>query len=145
MSRVSRSAFLFTLRQGSVYYRQDHALTSPEPHYFIVLSRDIGRLSDAAKYGMLDRLERKIAEELLSRFADAEEYGGTMDAYTVLLAPDRCEGLYTAYLCAQMDFINGEIARYNNDMEIFSAEWDAYAAYLYRTRTHKKSPSFTAL
>ena len=95
--------------------------------------------------GMLDRLERKIAEELLSRFADAEEYGGTMDAYTVLLAPDRCEGLYTAYLCAQMDFINGEIARYNNDMEIFSAEWDAYAAYLYRTRTHKKSPSFTAL
>ena len=74
-----------------------------------------------------------------------EEYGGTMDAYTVLLAPDRCEGLYTAYLCAQMDFINGEIARYNNDMEIFSAEWDAYAAYLYRTRTHKKSPSFTAL
>ena len=102
-------------------------------------------LSDAAKYGMLDRLERKFAEELLTRFADAEEYGGTMDAYTVLLAPDRCEGLYTAYLCAQMDFINGEIARYNNDMEIFSAEWDAYAAYLYRTRTHKKSPSFTAL
>lgn len=39
MSCVSKSAFLFTLRQGSVYYRQDRGLTSPEPHYFIVLSQ----------------------------------------------------------------------------------------------------------
>ena len=40
MSRVSKSAFLFTLRQGSVYSRQDRGLSSPEPHYFIVLSRN---------------------------------------------------------------------------------------------------------
>ena len=46
MSRVSKSAFLFTLRQGSVYYRQDRGLSSPEPHYFIVLSRDSKRHAD---------------------------------------------------------------------------------------------------
>lgn len=80
MSRVSRSAFLFTLRQGSVYYRQDHALTSPEPHYFIVLSRDIGREADIILTVVTSQVEKckhrarqlKLAPESLVEIAVGE-------------------------------------------------------------------------
>lgn len=64
MSRVSKFAFLFTLRQGSVYYRQDRGLSSPEPHYFIVLSRDNGAETDivlTVVTSQVDKCKRRAA------------------------------------------------------------------------------------
>lgn len=36
----SHSLLKLTLRAGSVYYFQERKLTSPEPHYFIVVNRE---------------------------------------------------------------------------------------------------------
>ena len=58
MSRVSKFAFLFTLRQGAVYYRQDRGLSSPEPHYFIVLSRDNNRDADIVLSVVTSQVEK---------------------------------------------------------------------------------------
>ena len=40
-SRVPNEAFLnFCLHEGAVFYLQDRALTSPEPHFFVVLNHN---------------------------------------------------------------------------------------------------------
>jgi len=36
----NESLMRLTLRGGSVYYLQHHSLTSPEPHYFVILNLD---------------------------------------------------------------------------------------------------------
>ena len=38
--RWTEALLRLTLRGGSVYYLQDRSLTSPEPHYFVVLNLD---------------------------------------------------------------------------------------------------------
>ena len=38
--RWTEALLKLTLRGGSVYYLQDRSLTSPEPHYFVVLNLD---------------------------------------------------------------------------------------------------------
>jgi len=52
-----------TLRQGTVYYMPDRGLSSPEPHYFIVVNRNpVGEnlLLMAVTTSQVERAERRI-------------------------------------------------------------------------------------
>lgn len=51
---------------------------------------------------------------------------------TVLLAPAPYEGLYEAYLSAQIDFHNGEFTRYQNSAQLYNAVVSAFAAWYRR-------------
>lgn len=102
-------------------------------------------IPDDVKYTWLDELERKIDEDVLEKFQDSDSYDGIMDAYAVLLAPDRAKKMYIAHLCAEIDYTNGEIERYNNDAQLFTAEWEEYVKYVYRTYHHIPAPRFNAL
>lgn len=52
----------------------------------------------------------------------------------VLLVPEPYSMLYLYYLAAQIDFLNGELARYNNSMVMYNTALSTYADYVNRTR-----------
>ena len=52
----------------------------------------------------------------------------------VLLVPEPYSMLYLYYLTAQIDFLNGELARYNNSMVMYNTALSTYADYVNRTR-----------
>lgn len=58
-----------------------------------------------------------------------------LDADTELMIPNQFSGTYTSYLYAKIDFNNAELDRYQMDVAMHEAEWQAFAAW-YR-RTHK--------
>lgn len=58
---------------------------------------------------------------------DPETPGGT-----VLLAPAPYEGLYEAYLSAQIDLHNGEFTRYQNNAQLYNSVFAAFAAWYRR-------------
>lgn len=89
------------------------------------------------KVRWLSELDGQITDELLTRIqggsAPFEGYSAD-DLDAQLIAEDRYADLYIKYLCAQVDYHNGEWTRYNNSAALFTAAYDAYAAYLRRSR-----------
>lgn len=59
------------------------------------------------------------------------------DADVHLLVPDRFGGVYHYYVKAKIDFMNQETERYNNDVALWNAEYNAYAAW--HRRNHRQS------
>lgn len=73
-----------------------------------------------------------------SEYMLPEEFKGyvyDLDADTELMIPNQFAGTYTSYLYAKIDFNNAELERYQMDVAMHDAEWQAFAAW-YR-RTHR--------
>lgn len=51
---------------------------------------------------------------------------------TVLLVPEPFDQMYLRWMEAQIDYHNGEYARYNNAIELFNTEFNAYADHYHR-------------
>lgn len=101
-------------------------------------------LTYGQKVEALSRLDRRIFTELLSRYegCPVEEfggYGGETPGNTRLLADGSFEGIYVKYLAAFADFINGDIARYNNSAGAFNTEYEALCRAYNRTHIWKNS------
>ena len=98
----------------------------------------------AEKVRWLSELDGQITDELLTRIrggaAPFEGYSESEDLDTELIAEDRYADLYIKYLCAQVDYHNGEWTRYNNSAALFTAAYEAYAAYLRRSRPVEPGP-----
>lgn len=68
------------------------------------------------------------------------DYKNDMDA--VLVIPDRFEDVYLNYIYAKIDFNNQDTERYNNDVAMFNAAYEAYSAWFRRTNMPKQRNSF---
>ena len=55
------------------------------------------------------------------------------DIEETLLVPPPHDKLYRSYLCAMIDYANGEYDRYNNAMLLFNAQYAEYAEWYTRT------------
>lgn len=86
------------------------------------------------KVRWLSELDGQIAREILGR-SGGPGLGGydPEEPEAELIADGAYADLYIKYLCAQIDYHNGEWTRYNNSAAMFQAAWDAYAAYMRRT------------
>lgn len=84
------------------------------------------------KLRWLSDLDGTITKELLQTHAggeDAEPPVYTENDYNKpLLADDPYCGIYIHYLFAQIDYHNGEFARYNNAQAAFNTGYTAFAA-----------------
>lgn len=60
-------------------------------------------------------------------------YAEDVDVDQVLMVPDPYSDLYPKYLAAQIDYHNGDIARYNNSMVMYNVALQSYTNYLNRT------------
>lgn len=94
--------------------------------------------STAEKILWLSRLDWDIARNILDTHQGREGFGffgydQDTDPETVLLAPQPYDQMYLRYLESQIDYHNGENARYNVSSMLFNNQYEAYANYYKRT------------
>ena len=56
---------------------------------------------------------------------------------TVLLVPAPYDDIYLKWLEAQIDYVNGDTAKYNNSMTMYNSAYSAFARYYNRTHMPK--------
>lgn len=85
---------------------------------------------DERKLRWLSRLDRRAWEDVLATHTPApapfDGYGTSTPQDTPLLIPEPYDRLYTLYLAAEMEFLDGEYTRYNNTVSYFNrlfADW----------------------
>ncbi len=96
----------------------------------------------ADKIGWLSRVDTMIKKNIIDTHEGSESvlfagYTEGTDLETVLLVPAPYDELYIRYLEAQIDYTNGEYAKYNNSILMFNAAYQAYANYYNRNNMPK--------
>lgn len=104
-------------------------------------------MSDIAKIRFLNEVEGKIFHEILMKHEHADdmecpEYDETTDTSTELLVEPPYDMLYVYWIISQIDHMNMEMDKYNNDRTLFADAWGNFADYWNRehmplsARTH---------
>ena len=98
--------------------------------------------SAAEKRCWLSELDGQLYDEVFLTHQDPPSftpYTADTPQTTQLLLPHPHDRLYPLYLTMQIDRCNGEIARYNNNAQLFN---DAYLTFqAHWTRTHTPTPA----
>lgn len=86
------------------------------------------------KIRWLSDVDGQVQREILDYVEPGEfaGYDGDTSGDTVLLAPAPYEGMYEAYLSAQIDLHNGEFTRYQNSAQLYNAVFSAFASWYRR-------------
>jgi len=83
--------------------------------------------SNEMKTAWVNEVEGLVQTEvMLIAVEDVIQYSYENNADTVLLAKPPHDKIYRAYLCALIDFANGEYGRYNNSIELFNNYYGEY-------------------
>lgn len=93
------------------------------------------------KIEWLSRLDGRVKIEIIDTHEVLENEDVVFEGYTedtdllktVLLVPSPYDELYLYWLQAQIDYNNGEINKYNNNISMFNSAYSDYAAYYNRT------------
>lgn len=86
--------------------------------------------TDDAKTQWVNECEGMVQTEIMLRGPDEiKTYTYAGDGQTVLLARPPHDKLYGTYLCAMIDFYNGEYSRYNNTYAMFNAHFGEYSRW----------------
>ena len=97
-------------------------------------------MSEPVKIKFLSEIEGMIHEEIVLRHVHtaAEEakpfYDSDTDRGTVLIVPAPYDMLYVYWLMAQIDHMNLEMEKYNNDRALFENAYQQMADWWNRTR-----------
>ena len=115
----------------------------------MTINEAIGRV-DALKFNTcpqgekirwLSELDGSIKHSIIDRHEGGggsfTGYDSNTDGSTVLLVPAPFDVVYLRWLEAQIDYYNGEIARYNNSMMMYQASFDDYQRYYNRNHMPK--------
>ena len=93
------------------------------------------------KVEWLSRLDGIIKHQIIDTHDDGDDIvfeGYTEnDMETDLLVSAPYDEMYIRWLESQIDYYNGEIARYNNSMMMYQAAFDAYQRYYNRLHMPK--------
>ncbi|MBQ9535160.1 MAG: hypothetical protein IJU78_04900 [Clostridia bacterium] len=89
--------------------------------------------SAAAKTAWLNECEGMVQTEvILLALCDVIQYDYAADSEKVLLAEPPHDKIYWTYLCALIDFANGEYNKYHNTMQLFNAYFGEYMRWYAR-------------
>ncbi len=97
----------------------------------------------------INEIEGQVADEVINHAEGCDvvfrdlDYG--MDPDRVMLVPDRFRDVYLCYVRAKIDFMNQETERYNNDVAMFDAAYQSYAAWFRREHRQKCRVSFSRM
>lgn len=98
--------------------------------------------SQEDKVGWLSRLDSMVKRLLIDTHEGGEGvsftgYTADTDPDTELLIPEPFDEAYLRFMEMQIDYTNGEYAKYNNSAEMFNKSWNAYQNYYNRTHMPK--------
>ena len=97
--------------------------------------------TNGEKVEWLSRLDGLIKTQIFDTHEGDEVffmgYTEKDDMDTDLLVDAPYDEIYIRWLEAQIDYHNGEIARYNNSMMMYQAAYDAFSRYYNRTHMPK--------
>jgi len=101
------------------------------------------KLTDEQKIAWLSALDGQVYRELILTHEKppVEGYDGytsETDRSTELLVHEPYTQVYTYWLCAQVDLVNAEIGKYNNDMTLYNNAFKAYGDWYTRTHMPKR-------
>ena len=94
----------------------------------------------SVKVRFINEIEGKVHQEILMKHVHSAEdeilpeYDDTTDGSEQLLVQAPYHMLYVYWLMAQIDHMNMEMDKYNNDRALFEAAWGDFDDYW--TRTH---------
>lgn len=94
------------------------------------------------KISWLNTIDERIMEEIISKYESGDTtvhtaYTEDTALTTELLAKAPHDELYLYWLEAQVDYWNGEYAKYNNSIEMFNTAYTAFANYYHRNNMPK--------
>lgn len=93
--------------------------------------------SDGDKIRWLSTLDGIVKTEIIDTHTGGggkfEGYNEDVDPATVLLVPAPYSDVYLRYLEAQIDYANGEYAKYNNTVAAYNSAYSAFERYYNRT------------
>ncbi len=91
-------------------------------------------VSIITKKRWISQLDLKIWGEILRPRGDKEYigYGKEISLDAVVKAPEEYGEIYTLYLNMKLDFMNGEIGRYNNSAMLFNRMYKEMHDYINR-------------
>lgn len=94
----------------------------------------------SVKIGFLSEIEGKIHEEIIMTHEHTAEeetcpvYDENTDTSTEMLVPAPYDMVYVYWLMAQIDHLNQEMDKYNNDRGLFEDAWGNFADYWNRKK-----------
>lgn len=89
--------------------------------------------TDAQKTAWLSRCEGQILTECyLMPIEDVPVYDCSTDSGIVPLVPPPYDKLYESYICAMIDYANGEYNKYQNTMQMFNRDMSDFVRWLTR-------------
>lgn len=94
------------------------------------------------KIQWLSHLDGRIKDEIIDAHEGGEDvafdgYNAETPLGTELLVPHPYDDVYRYWLEAQIDYANGEYAKYNNSMAMFNEAYSAYERYYHKTHMPK--------
>lgn len=93
--------------------------------------------SQYEKIQWLNQIDWMIQKEIVNAHEDGDDsfvgYYADTPIDTELLAEQPYDSLYISWLESRIDYVNGEIAKYNNSNAVFATEFAAYSNYYNRT------------
>lgn len=90
-------------------------------------------LPEAVKLRFLGEVEGRVRVELLGEEPNTMAvFDASTSADTELSAPHPYDQLYWLYVVAMMDYISGDLARYENTATLFNAAYQNYGKWLKR-------------
>lgn len=98
------------------------------------------------KIRWLSELDGRIKSEIIDTHEGSDEsgfigYGEDADISTPLLVSFPYDDIYIRYLEMQIDYSNGETAKYTNSSTLFNEAYSAYMRYYNRTHMPKRKKS----
>ena len=94
------------------------------------------------KIGWLSRVDAMVKRNIIDTHEGGDGitfngYTDNTDPGTMLFVPEPYDELYLRYLEAQIDYANGEYAKYNNSILMFNTAYEAYADHYNRNKMSK--------
>lgn len=103
-------------------------------------------LSYRQKLNWLSQLDMKIASELLEPRGGEKlvGYSETTSPEAEACAPEEYCEIYGLYLNMKLDYLNGEIARFNNSAALFNATYSEMSDFINRQKAVLKNTRIKA-
>ncbi len=100
------------------------------------------RYDQSEKIKWLSSLDERIANDIFAKYEGSEGivHNGYTDETiltTELLVPSPYDEMYVYWLEAQIDYWNGEYAKYNNSIDMFNTAYTAFANHYNRNHMPK--------